>query len=75
MPLLDTTISRGKERRHCGRLRDTGALHIVPTRSAVMRSESRNFTWNIALLYGASVFVSDKHNPQLLPLALLVLGE
>ena len=40
MPLLDTTISRGKERGHCGRLRDTRALQTVPTRSAVMRSES-----------------------------------
>jgi hypothetical protein len=41
----------------------------------VMRSESRNFTWNIALRYGARVFVSDKQKPLLLPLLLLVLGD
>jgi len=75
MPLLDTTISRGKEKGHCGRLRDTRALQTVPTRSAVTRSESRNFTWNIALRYGARVFVSDKQKLLLLPLSVLVFGE
>jgi hypothetical protein len=60
MPLLDTTISRGKERGHCGRLLDTRALQTVPTSCAVVRSESGNFTCCNALRKGARVSASNK---------------
>jgi hypothetical protein len=51
MPLLETTISSGKECRHCGGLRDTRALLILPTSSVVTRSEPGNSSWNIALVH------------------------